>query len=152
VPKRLFVPFLVLLALVGLVAACGDDDDSTKSASGSGTHGKSSASTTAPEEKRASDAEVAAGLKTLDKLGQDIAAAIRAGDKDKAKDLLDQIEPTWQDIEGTIKANGENLYLQFEDAFAAIRLASDDADGEKAQTTAGNISAAVAIYLQAHPA
>jgi len=141
VPKRLFVPFLVLLALVGLVAACGDDDDSG---------GKSGASTTAPEEKRASDADVAAGLKELDELGQDISAAIQDGDKDKAKELIAQIEPTWEDIEGTVKANSEDLYLQFEDAFAAFALANKDADGSKAQVTAGKVSGAVAIYLQAH--
>ena len=141
--KRLIGSVLAVLAIGGLVAACGDDDDSSS---------KSGATTTAPEEKRASDADVAEGLKKIDTLGQDIHAAIQAGDKDKAAELIDQIEPTWEDIEGTIKANDENLYLQFEDAFAALGLAAKATDATKAQTTAANISGAVAIYLQAHPA
>jgi hypothetical protein len=135
---------LVLLALTLVGTACGGDDDDAS--------GSNAATTTAPEEARASDADVAAGLHTITALGTDIAAAVTAGDKAKASDLVEKIEPAWEDIEGTIKANDEEVYLSFEDAFAAIGLAVKDGDGDKATAVAGDITTAADAYLEAHPA
>jgi hypothetical protein len=144
--KRLGGSLLVLLAIGGLVAACGDDDDGTVGGGGSTT------TTTAPEDVRASDADVADGLATIDGLGKDIVAAVQGGDTAGAEDLLSQIEPAWQRIEGTIKANDEDTYLTFEDSFAAIGLAVDGKDAAKASEASTAISTAVAAYLKAHPA
>ncbi|MEN3272019.1 MAG: hypothetical protein V7636_780, partial [Actinomycetota bacterium] len=138
--SRFTIGLLVLLSLTFVGAACGGDDDD--SASGATT-------TTAPEEARASDADVAAGLTTITGLGNDIAAAVTAGDKDKATELVEKIEPSWAKIEGTIKANDEETYLAFEDAFAAIGLAARDGDGPKATSVAGDIKAAADAYLEA---
>ena len=140
--SRFTIGLLVLLSLTFVGAACGGDDDD----SGSG-----GTTTTAPEEARASDADVAAGLTTITGLGDDIAAAVTAGDKDKASDLVEKIEPAWEEIEGTIKANDEEVYLAFEDAFAAIGLAVKDGDGAKATSIAGDIRAAADAYLEVHP-
>jgi len=141
VRSRFTVGLLVLLSLTFVGAACGGDDDSS-----------SATTTTAPEEARASDAAVAAGLHAITGIGDDIAAAVQAGDSAKAADLVEKIEPAWQEIEGTIKANDEDTYLAFEDAFAAIGLAVKDGDGTKASTVAGDIRTAADSYLEAHPA
>ena len=141
--SRFTIGLLVLLSLTFVGAACGGDDDD----SGSG-----GTTTTAPEEARVSDADVAAGLTTITGLGDDIAAAVTAGDKDGATALVEKIEPTWAKIEGTIKANDEEAYLAFEDAFAAIGLAVRDGDGPKATAVSGDIKAAADAYLEAHPA
>lgn len=145
--KRLAGSLLVVLTIGGLVAACGDDDDS-----GTVGGGGSTTTTTAPEDARASDADVADGLATIDGLGKDIAAAVQGGDTAGADDLHSQIEPVWERIEGTIKANDEDTYLTFEDAFAALGLAIDGKDAAKASEASTTISTAVAEYLKAHPA
>ncbi|MEA3055956.1 MAG: hypothetical protein QOD30_1388, partial [Actinomycetota bacterium] len=120
--SRVAIGLLVLVSLTFVGAACGGDDDDSSSAT----------TTTAPEEARASDADVAAGLHTITGIGDDIAAAVAAGDTTKATDLVEKIEPSWAKIEGTIKSNDEEAYLAFEDAFAAIGLAVKDGDGSKA--------------------
>ena len=143
VARRLVTALLAVLALAGVLAACGDDDDSSAG---------SSTTTTAPEEARASDAEVATGLATIKQLATDIASAMTANDTAKASDLVDQIEPTWAKIEGTIKENDEDTYLAFEDAFAAIGLAVKNDDAAKTNSEASTIATTADKYLQAHPA
>jgi hypothetical protein len=143
VRSRFTVGLLALLMLTFVGAACGgDDDDSTAGAT----------TTTAPEEARTSAADVAAGLKTITGIGDRIAAAVKAGDASKASDLVKTIEPAWSEIEGTIKADDQEVYLSFEDAFAAIGLAVKDGDTTKATAVAGDIHAAADAYLEAHPA
>ena len=144
--KRLTASLLGLLALATLTAACGDDDDSNATASGD------RADVTAPEDVKAPADEVAAGLAEIDQLGTDIAASVKAGDGDKVATLVDGIEPVWQKIEGTIKANDEDTYLAFEDAFAAIERAADDKDADAAATGASTISTLVEDYLKVYPA
>jgi hypothetical protein len=141
--KRLARSVLVLIAVTGLVAACGGDDDDSSDAT---------TTTTAPEDARASDADVAAGLQTIKGIAGDISAAVAGGKDDEAKELVEKIEPTWEEIEGTIKENDEEAYLTFEDAFAAIGLAVEDGDDAGATKAASDISAAAAAYLEAHPA
>ena len=141
--SRFTVGLLVLLALAFVGTACGGDDDSS---------GATTTTTAAPEDTRASDADVAAGLRTITGIGDDVAAALKAGDATKAKALVEKIEPAWQAIEGTIKANDQEVYLSFEDAFAAIGLAAKDGDADKATAVAGDIRTAADAYLEAHPA
>jgi len=143
VRSRFTVGLLVLLTLTFVGAACGGDDDDSAGAT---------TTTTAPEEARASDADVAAGLHTNTGIGDDVAAAVRASDLAKASDLVEKIEPAWSKIEGTIKANDEDTYLAFEDAFAAIGLAVKDGDTTRATSVAGDIRTTVDQYLEAHPA
>ena len=49
------------------------------------------------------------------------------------KTLNDTIEPAWQPIEGTIKANDPDTYITFEDNFAVLGDAIDSDDAAKAQ-------------------
>ena len=133
---------LVVLAVTGPATACGGDDDSASSSA--------TTTTSAPEEMRTSATAVAAGLHEIDAIGNDIVAALDAGETDKAKQLEEKIEPAWQKIEGTVKANDENTYLAFEDAFAAIGLAIDGGDSAKARKASDDISSAVTAYLKAY--
>src|SRR6266508_1393667 len=64
----------------------------------------------------------------------------------EARALIDQIEPTWQPIEGTIKANDQDAYLAMEDSFALLEKAADG-DAGSAAKGAGTVAATVAAYL-----
>jgi hypothetical protein len=134
----------IVVALSLSLAACGDDDDGG-SASGSGSE------TTAPEEHRASDADVATGLQQIDDLVDQVAQRVADGDDDGAVEANDQIEPAWFPVEGTVKANDEDTYLTFEDNFATLSRAMDEGDAEAAQAAADTVSDAVATYLAEHP-
>jgi uncharacterized protein YPO0396 len=129
---------LVALGAVLLVGACGGGD------------GGSSSATTAPEERRTSDAEVATGLKKIDSTASAIAAAA-ATDKAKAKQLVEELEPAWKPVEGTVKANDQDTYIAFEDAFALLEKAAEDGDAAKASAGSASVSKATAAYLAKHP-
>ena len=134
---------LVLTAGVAL-AACSDDGDS----SGSGS--ASAPAATTPEDRRVSDARVAAGLAEIKNISTRTADAVEAGD-DAASDLNDQIEPEWQAIEGTIKSNDQDVYLTFEDTFALLGNAVDDGDAAAAKDAADTINTAADDYLADYP-
>jgi hypothetical protein len=129
----------VLLALTTAGVACS-----------SGGGGKDKESAPAPEDHRAPAAEVTAGLRQIDGLGAQISLAASA-DAKSAKALNAGIEPAWQAIEGTIRANDKDLYIRFEDDFAALEKAADTGDGPKAQEAAADISEAVKAYLAKFP-
>ncbi len=102
-----------------------------------------SAAAAAPEDQRAGAAQVAAGLRKIDRLAKDIAGTHNAAE---ARALIDQIEPTWQQIEGTVKANDQDAYLAMEDSFALLEKAADR-DAGSAAKGAGTVAATVAAYL-----
>jgi hypothetical protein len=147
VPARMNRSTRILLAVLALVAlgaaACGDDDDDTG--------GGATATSAAPEDLRATDDVVAAGLQQIDGLVQQ-ASAVVGSDKAAAQALSDQIEPVWQKVEGTVKANDQEIYLTFEDSFAALAGAAEKADTARAAKAAADVKQAVATYLAAHPA
>jgi hypothetical protein len=129
----------VLLALTMGGAACS-----------SGGGNKETASTTAPEEHRAGAAEVTTGLGKISSLSAQISLAAGA-DAKAAKDLNDGIEPAWQAIEGTVRANDKDLYIRFEDDFAALSKAAAAGDGTKAEQMSVDIADAVKAYLAKFP-
>lgn len=105
----------------------------------------------APEEKRATPAEVATGLRKIDETAKGVAS--KAGsDKAGAQALDAQIEPVWQTIEGTVKANSSDGYATFEDNFPSLESAASAGDATKAGTASTAISKAVADYLAKYPA
>lgn len=127
------------VALVGLVlvaGACSSDSDTETKA--------------APEEKRTTAAEVATGLAKIDTSAKAVAAQTGA-DKAKAEEASGQIEPVWQEIEGTIKANDKDSYLAFEDNFALLENAAKNGDTAKAASGAAGVSKAVTDYLARYP-
>lgn len=128
---------LLMIAVVGVFAgACGSE---TKDGGGS-----------APEDRRATAAEVAAGLGRIDGMARDVAA--QAGvDKAKAVATDAAIEPQWKLIEGTVKANDKDAYLAFEDNFALLGDAAKNGDAAKAARGSAGVTKAVADYLARYP-
>lgn len=129
---------LVVMALLLVGAACSDG-------------GEDAASSPVPEDVRASAAEVAEGLQAIQTTSDGIAAALAIGDQTAAQALVDQIEPAWQGIEGTLKANDEDAYITFEDTFALLETAVEDGDDQLAQQGADAVSEAVSAYLATYP-
>ncbi|MCA1707962.1 MAG: hypothetical protein LC808_33680 [Actinobacteria bacterium] len=130
---------LRLVAMVAVVAlfagACSKDAETTASA---------------PEDKRATPAEVAAGLRRIDGIARDVAA--QAGvDKAKAATTDAQIEAQWAAIEGTVKANDKNAYLGFEDNFALLQEAAKSGDAARAAEGSAGVSKGVTDYLASYP-
>jgi hypothetical protein len=137
---------IVLVAAV-FVAACGGDDDSSGSGSGSGS---ASASATAPEDLRASAVAVAAGLAALKSAFTQTADAVEAGAQ-MATSLQKTLQPAWEKVEGTIKANDPDAYITFEDQLAAMSNAVKDKDADKAKEAAETFGSTADQYLAAYP-
>ena len=136
------VVVLGLAATAGL-AACGSSSDS-------GGSGSSPSTPDAPEDLRTSDAAVAAGLKDITSIATRTANAVEAGDE-AAKTLDEGIEPAWQPIEGTIKANDADIYIAFEDNFAVLADAVSSSDAVQAKNAANTIKSTADDYLADYP-
>ena len=130
----------VLLALTMGGVACGSGGSKPKDAD----------SKQAPEDLRAPAAAVTTGLRTIEGLAAQIALAASA-DAKTASELAKGIEPAWQAIEGTVRANDKDLYIRFEDDFAALTKAAAAGDGPKAQQAAADVADAVKAYLAKFP-
>lgn len=139
----------ILAAALGLTALAGGACSASKSAPPPPS--QTSTSSQAPEEKRATAAEVATGLRTIDDTAKGVASKA-AGDKAGAQALDTQIEPVWKTIEGTVKANSQDGYATFEDSFQLLESAANAGDATKAGTASTAISKAVAGYLAKYPA
>jgi hypothetical protein len=133
---------VLALALAMVAVACGDDDDTSAASA--------TTATPAPEDLRAPADQVAAGLQQIEGIAQQAAAAVGT-DQGQAKELADSIEPIWFTIEGTIKANDTNVYLDFEDAFASLSGAAEKGDTARAATAAAEVEQSVADYLAKYP-
>lgn len=130
---------------VGLAVAvigCSSDSKSTTSATTAST-------SSAPEDNRASAADVAKGLKDIDAVAKAMVAA--GSDKAKLKAEDERIEPIWEEIEGTIKANDQDTYITFEDTFAVLEKAAEDGDAASAKSGSDKVSATVTAYLAKYP-
>jgi len=140
------VGLTLLLALVA--AACSSNDETTSTPTA--TAGSSEDESKAPEEARAPAAEVTAGLTQIRAMTAKIAAAVGSA-KGQAEELNKQIEPLWQGIEGTVKANDADAYISFEDSFAELEKAIDNGDSAKAQQAATTVATTVTAYLGKYP-
>jgi hypothetical protein len=131
---------VVLLALTTAGVACG---------SGGGS-GNAKESNEAPEAHQAPAAQVTAGLGKIGDIANQVGAAA-AADAKSAKALDAGIEPVWEQIEGTVRTNDKDLYIRFEDDFAALSKAASAGDGAKAQQTSADIADAIKSYLARFP-
>jgi hypothetical protein len=137
--KALLVAAAALVTLSFAGAGCGDDDSSSAT---------TTAAASSPEDRRASDAEVTAGLKALPALEDAAIAAMGSADANaKYEAMFEQ----WESIEGTIKANDADLYLSFEDELSNLRSAIAAADTEKAAAAKSQLADLTSQYLAAHP-
>jgi hypothetical protein len=141
------VALVAVLGPLSVTAACSSEkhQDSTAVTTGGG-----SSDTSSPEEVIVSDAEVTAGIAKVD---DQIALALATlpTDQAKAKAVVDQVYDTWYGIEGTIKQNSSDLYLDMEDGLGAVKNGVDQSDAEKAQKGSTDFSAAASKYLQQWP-
>ena len=133
-----------LVAAGALVALVGCSSTSTApSPTTSGDTASASPSGTTPEDQRTSDAAVAAGMKSIDALAAEIAAAPAA----QGKTLSEGIEPLWMPIEGTVQANSQETYDAYEGAFTLL----ESGDVTKAQQGSKAVTEATAAYLAKFP-
>jgi hypothetical protein len=151
---------LAALAAGAALSACGGGDDGTASSDAAAPSiatapaGSVSTSTTtsgttdeageeegSPESHIAPDAAVAAGLKRLKGVGATVATAGGGGD------ARDAVEKVWQPIEGTVKRNEPDLYLDVEDSFELLA----NGDTGDAKRGAQRLGQAVDAYLAKHP-
>jgi len=126
----------VLVSMI-FTGACSSDD------------GGDGSTTTAPEQKVSSDADVAAGLAKMQIKVSELLAA--GPDTEKAAKADDALEPIWQTIEGTIKKNEPDIYVDIEDSMALLS-AGVEGDEDKGSQGAKDIVAAMNDYLAKHPA
>src|SRR5581483_10121037 len=100
---------------------------------------------------RAPAAQVAEGLKTVQDIAADAAAA--AGkDKATAVKIAAGIEAVWSKIEDTVRTNDKDAYITFEDSFDSLGAAAKAGDAKKAGQAAGVVAGAVKAYLAKFPA
>ena len=139
------------LGLTALAAAACSASNSAPPPSSQTPSSQTPTSSQAPEQKRATAAEVATGLRKIDDTAKGVASKA-AGDKAGALALDAQIEPVWKTIEGTVKANSQDGYATFEDSFGLLESAANAGDAAKAGTASTAVSKAVADYLAKYPA
>ena len=97
-----------------------------------------------PESHIAPDAEVTAGLAALKTVGDKVAGAPGGA---AAKLASKGLEPVWQPIEGTVKKNEPDIYLDIEDSFQRM----ESGDAANAKKGAAAMATAVDAYLAKHP-
>ena len=129
-----------LVAAVALVSLAGCSSGSSTSEASAPA---ASASAAKPEDLRTTDAAVAVGMKAIDALVAQIAAAPAA----EGKTLSEGIEPLWQPIEGTVQANSQETYDAYEGGFTLL----ESGDATKAAEGAKAVTAATAVYLAKFP-
>jgi hypothetical protein len=132
---------VAVMAAMGIaLGACGGDDDSA----GTTSSAASTPAAASPEDTIAPDAEVGAGLVKLKAVAENVADA---PDGDASKEASEGLETVWRPIEGTVKKNEPDLYLDVEDSFE--RLSSGDiANAKKGEQS---LEKAVDAYLAKHP-
>ncbi|MGZ4694619.1 MAG: hypothetical protein ACXWCM_06010 [Acidimicrobiales bacterium] len=141
---------IALAGPLGLTAACSSSAHIGGRAATDTTDAGGSSDTSSPEEVIVSDAEVSAGIAQVD---DQIALALTTlpSDQAKAKAVVEQVYDTWYGIEGTIKQNSKDLYLDMEDGLGAVKNGVDQNDAAKAQKGSTDFSAAASEYLQQWP-
>lgn len=138
----LSAPAVGLLAL-GLVIGTGCSSSSDSKSSSSST-------TRAPEDILVSDAKVATGLASLQSLVRRAASEAET-DPEAAKQTAEEAHEQWEDIEGRIKKNDTDAYLQFEDALSDVNVGADDEDAAKVAKGATGVLVATTAYLAKYP-
>jgi len=140
-----FALVAAMVALCVALGACGgDDSDSGSSSSAASSSAATTQAAAGPEDTIAPDAAVGAGLVKLKGVAEKVADA---SDADTSKEAAEGLETVWKPIEGTVKKNEPDLYLDVEDSFE--RLSSGDLDNAKQGEQ--DLTKAVDAYLAEHP-
>jgi hypothetical protein len=105
------------------------------------------APTHAAEGAKVSDAEVAEALQTIQVIAGDVVSS--GTNKAKAAMIAEGVDPIWERIEATIKANDADSYETLEKGL--VNLAGSAGDPAKAGGAAGVIASAVKFYVAKFP-
>ncbi|HET9769879.1 MAG TPA: hypothetical protein VFS16_03240 [Acidimicrobiia bacterium] len=105
------------------------------------------ARTDAAEGARVPDAEVAEALQTIQVIAGDVVSS--GTNKAKAAMIAEGVDPIWERIEATIKANDPGSYETLEKGL--VNLAEGAGDPAKAGGAAGIIASAVKFYVAKFP-
>jgi hypothetical protein len=105
------------------------------------------ARTDAAEGAKLSATEVAEGLTTIQVIAGDVVSA--GTNKAKAAMIAEGVDPIWERIEATIKANDADSYATLEKGLASLAAAAGDP--AKAGGSAGTIASAVKFYVSKFP-
>jgi len=138
-----FALVVAIVAMGVMLGACGGDDNSSSSSAATSDAATTQAAAS-PEDTIAPDAAVGAGLVKLKGVAEKVADA---SDADTSKAAAEGLETVWKPIEGTVKKNEPDLYLDVEDSFE--RLSSGDLDNAKQGEQ--DLAKAVDAYLAKHP-
>jgi iron uptake system EfeUOB component EfeO/EfeM len=136
-----FALVAAMVAMTVALGACGGDDNDSGASSSDAATTQAAAS---PEDTIAPDAVVGAGLVKLKGVAERVADA---SDGETSKEAAERLETVWKPIEGTVKKNEPDLYLDVEDSFE--RLSSGDLDNAKQGEQ--DLTKAVNAYLAKHP-
>jgi hypothetical protein len=136
-----FALIAAMLVLSVALGACGGDDNDSGGSSSSAATTQAAAG---PEDTIAPDAEVGAGLVKLKGVAETVADA---PDGSESKEAAEGLEEVWEPIEGTVKKNEPDLYIEVEDSFE--RLSSGDLDNAKKGEA--SLVKAVDAYIAEHP-
>jgi len=138
---RLRAPLAAALVGTALLTftACSDDSSTTTTSSSRGP---------APEDVIAPPAEVTAGLRQLLTLADQVVAA--GTDKAKAKAAVEQVEPIWGHVEGAVRKNDLDVYVQIEEDLVLIAKA-ENGDASTAKRGADDLRTQVNTYLASYP-
>lgn len=134
--------YLLALGCASVVSvsliSCGNDDKAGSNA------GAAAATTAAPEEVFAPDAQVAAGLESL----KTVAVAIsKVPDSAASKKLSEGLEPVWKPVEGSVKKNEPDIYATIEEDLSLL----ESGEAAKTKTGADELGKTVDAYLAKHP-
>lgn len=118
------------------LAACGGGDDAASTTS--------QEAASSPESRIVPDAQVTAGLGQLKGVAAQVASA---SDGDASREASEELEPVWEKIEGTVKRNEPDLYIEVEDGLQLLSTG----DLDKARRGEQRMDRAVDAYLAKHP-
>ena len=139
-PVRATAVAVLALALPLSIVSCSSGGDSNDS----------SPTTLAPEQVTVTDAKVTTGLTAMKTLFSDASSAVTSGAA-TASTFPDQLETQWKQIEGTVKKNEPNVYLDVEDSMSAMSDAIKNKKADAASAASTKFSDAVDTYLAKHP-
>jgi hypothetical protein len=128
-----------IVAVSSGLVACGSNDKASTTSGGQASTGAA-----APESRIAPDAVVTAGLKRLQGVAARVASAPGGS---AAKVAVAGLEPIWMRIEGTVKRNEPNLYVDVEDSLALL----SSGEAQKARSGLRAMERTVRAYLAKHP-
>jgi uncharacterized cupredoxin-like copper-binding protein len=128
-------------ALAVATAACSDDASDAKSGA---------TSTTSPEERIVSDAEVIRGLADVRELAGTILDQL-GSDPAEAERTAEAMNDRWFEFEGTVRKRDVDLYLQMEDGLSGIKAGIEKRDIDRVQRAKDDLDEAAEAYLAAAP-